>query len=144
VGVYGTTALVAVDTLSATIAYAAGALLCYLIGLTYVAKQENLAEFKQAWPLGFLAVPFVYAATRGMPSPWLWIFPALLGALILRALAFLRARPPRIPRAVVTFIAGISLLDATLAAISGMPVLAIACVVGFGATLAFQRWVSGT
>jgi 4-hydroxybenzoate polyprenyltransferase len=49
-----------------------------------------------------------------------------------------------IPRAVVSFIAGISLLDALLIAQAGRPIIAGWGVVGFVLTLAFQRWVRGT
>src|SRR5262249_55417019 len=37
-------------------------LLSYLIGLTYVAKQETLAEYRNLWPLAFLFAPFAYGA----------------------------------------------------------------------------------
>lgn len=36
-------------------------LLAYLVGLTYVARQETLTEYRNAWPLALLAAPFVYA-----------------------------------------------------------------------------------
>ena len=35
--------------------------LCYLVGLTYLAKQEGKRRITNLWPLLFLAVPFVYA-----------------------------------------------------------------------------------
>jgi hypothetical protein len=41
--------------------------LCYLIGLTYVAKQESLRRVKNIWPLLFLAVPL--PTLRHSPSP---------------------------------------------------------------------------
>jgi hypothetical protein len=44
--------------------WGAGALLAYLIGLTYVAKQETLGQVRNLWPLAFLAVPFLYAHRR--------------------------------------------------------------------------------
>ena len=49
-----------------------------------------------------------------------------------------------IPRAVVSLIAGISLLDALLIAGSGLPELALAALAGFGVTLFFQRYIAGT
>ena len=56
-----------------------------------------------------------------------------------------RVRPrANIPRAVVPLIAGISLLDAKLVAQAGHPVLAVAAIAGFAATLAGQRYVRGT
>ena len=61
------------------------------------------------------------------------------------ALWFLRRRRRGdIPRAVVSLIAGISLLDALLIAGSGLPELALAALAGFGVTLFFQRYIAGT
>jgi 4-hydroxybenzoate polyprenyltransferase len=55
-------------------------------------------------------------------------------------------RPGRrdIRRAVVSLIAGISLLDALLIAGAGDAARAAGAVLGFALTLAFQRWVPGT
>jgi 4-hydroxybenzoate polyprenyltransferase len=61
------------------------------------------------------------------------------------ALWFLRRRQRGdIPRAVVSLIAGISLLDALLIAASGLPGLALAALAGFGVTLFFQGYIAGT
>jgi 4-hydroxybenzoate polyprenyltransferase len=58
----------------------------------------------------------------------------------------LLVRPGRrdIRRAVVSLIAGISLVDALLIAGAGEPARALLAVAGFLLTLAFQRWVPGT
>jgi 4-hydroxybenzoate polyprenyltransferase len=64
---------------------------------------------------------------------------------MLVALWFLRRRKKGdIPRAVVSLIAGISLLDALLVAGSGSFALAGVALAGFGVTLFFQRYISGT
>ena len=55
--------------LPAAVALAAGALLCHLIGLTYIAKQEHLDRIGSLWPLGFLAVPVVYGVTLALWQP---------------------------------------------------------------------------
>ena len=55
-----------------------------------------------------------------------------------------RRAPGDIPRAVVSLIAGISLLDAMLISAAGAPGLAMLAVLGFGLTLLLQRFVSGT
>ena len=68
-----------------------------------------------------------------------------LAAWIGVALALLRRRRPGdIPRAVVSLIAGIALLDAMFLSVAGWQAavpLALGC---FAATLALQRWISGT
>jgi 4-hydroxybenzoate polyprenyltransferase len=142
--VYATAALAVAGRLGGPVVTGATVLLSYLIGLTYVAKQENLAELRNLWPLVFLGAPFVYG------------IPALQGggvgaALYLGFLAWvgygvwLLVRPGRanIPRAVVSFIAGISLLDGLLMAGVGAPGAAWG-VGGFGFTLVLQRYVRGT
>jgi 4-hydroxybenzoate polyprenyltransferase len=143
--VYATAAVAVAGRLGTAVVTGAAVLLSYLIGLTYVAKQENLAELRNLWPLVFLGAPFVYG------------IPALQGggggaALYLGFLAWvcygvwLLVRPGRanIPRAVVSFIAGISLLDGLLMAGAGAPGAAAWGVGGFGLTLALQRYVRGT
>jgi 4-hydroxybenzoate polyprenyltransferase len=121
------------------------ALLAYLVGLTYVAKQENLAEVRNLWPLAFLAAPFVYglpALDVGVVGTLAWL---ALAAAVGRALQLLRSQQPRrIPRAVVTLIAGISLVDAVLLARTGAPGTALIAMAAFPATLGLQRYVSGT
>lgn len=119
-------------------------LAAYVIGLTYVARQETLGRVRNLWPLVFLGAPFLYAAPALATTP---AAAAIYGGLlvwVIYALTLLSRSPRRIPRAVVSLIAGISLLDALLIALHGAPSLAWAAVGGFGATLALQGLVSGT
>jgi 4-hydroxybenzoate polyprenyltransferase len=120
-------------------------LVCYLIGLTYIAKQETLARVENLWPLAFLAVPVLYGAWLIAPAPLVAPFWVLFCGWMALALWLLRRRRRGdIPRAVVSLIAGISLLDALLIAASGLPGLALAALAGFGVTLFFQRYIAGT
>ena len=120
-------------------------LLCYLIGLTYVAKQENLGEVKNMWPLIFLAAPVVYGAMLAQVEPLVWGYLAIFTAWALRSVWLVRRRGPGdIPRAVVSLIAGICLFDAIVIAGAGQPGMAALGVVGFVLTLALQRFVPGT
>jgi UbiA prenyltransferase family protein len=125
-----------------------GAAVCgaYLIGLTYVAKQENLTEVRNLWPLVFLAVPFL-AYWRGIDrlDGLLAVWVVFL-SWVLYSLSYLIRRNGRdIPWAVVGLIAGISLLDSLLIASTGAPIPWIALgLVGFVLTLSFQRLVPGT
>ncbi len=123
----------------------AGLMLCYLIGLTYIAKQENLGKVENLWPLLFLAAPVVYGAWLASAQLAVGLFWLLFTVWVLVALWFLRRRRKGdIPRAVVSLIAGISLLDAMLIAGTGALALAGVGLVGFGVTLFFQRYISGT
>ena len=119
--------------------------LAYLIGLTYVAKQEKIGRVANMWPLAFLGAPLVFALYGGMDSSWTWLFGGILLAWVLVALRFiLRRGPGDIPRAVISLIAGISIVDAILIAATGSTALAVVALLGFGLTLALQRLVPGT
>jgi 4-hydroxybenzoate polyprenyltransferase len=143
--VYVTAALAVAGRLAGAVAGGAAVLLCYLIGLTYVAKQENLSEVRNLWPLLFLAAPFVYGAPAlGRGALAVALYVAFL-AWVAYAVSLLVRRGRRdIRGAVVGLIAGISLLDALLIAGTGDAGRAVAALLGFALTLGFQRWVPGT
>lgn len=123
----------------------AALLTAYLIGLTYVAKQENLGRVKNMWPLLFLAAPVVYLGPGSSGDIAVMGCWALLTVWMAVALYFVvRRGPGDIPRAVVSLIAGISLLDAALIASAGAGGLALAGLLGFGLTLALQKYIAGT
>lgn len=143
-----TTAAYAVaPALNPTVVLAAFALLAHLVGLTYIAKQEHLARVGSLWPLACLAAPVAYGAqlASGRGGLFGWALLGLYGALLVFALNRLRRRGPGdVPRAVVTLIAGMSVLDALLLAGAGQPLAALLALAAFACTLALQRWVSGT
>ncbi len=117
----------------------------YLIGLTYVAKQENLTEVKNLWPLACLGLPVLYGLLISFEVKFALVYVLILLAWILLTCSNLWRKPQGyIPRTVVGLIAGIGLLDALFVASAGAPVVAIACVAAFALTLFLQRWVSGT
>jgi 4-hydroxybenzoate polyprenyltransferase len=92
-----------------------------------------------------LAVPVFYGAYLAPLQPLVILPLGLLAAWACCALWLLRRRKPGdVPRAVVSLIAGISLLDAMLLAGAGHMLFACLAVVAFGITLALQRWISGT
>ncbi len=143
--VYVTAGLCFVVPLPAVVLLSAGVLLCYLIGLTYVAKQETLGRIENLWPLVFLAVPLVYGASLAVERPAvipIWLaFAGWMGF----ALWFLRRRGPGdIPRAVVSLLAGICLLDALLIGGAGEIGLAGFAILGFLLTVVLQRFVPAT
>jgi UbiA prenyltransferase family len=143
--VYVTAALAATGNLPKPLLLSAACLLAYLIGLTYVAKHENKPLLARLWPLAGLAAPLVYAAAS-LRSPLVAAVAGLFLAWIVRALVLLRSKAPkRIPRAVTSLIAGISLVDALLLARAGASVTVVALVAtGWLLTLLFQRFVPGT
>lgn len=119
--------------------------LCYLIGLTYTAKQENLGEVKNLWPLVFLLVPTAAGIWASLAQPIAWLATLLFSAWLMYALYFVKRRAPGdIPRAVVSMIAGIALVDAVfIASTMSLPWVMLAFV-AFLLTLLLQRFIAGT
>jgi hypothetical protein len=143
--VYVSAALCLTAALPRELWIAALLVLCYLIGPTYIAKQENLGKVENLWPLIFLAAPVIHGLVLVREDQTVLVFWVLFTAWMLVALRFLARRAPGdIPRAVVSLIAGISLLDAMLIAGAGSWALALLALAGFGFTLFFQRYITGT
>jgi hypothetical protein len=142
--IYLIAGLAVANTISLSLLAAAIALLCYLIGLTYAAKLE-MRSIMTFWPLGFLAVPLFYGAVLAASNAPAAIFYVLFAGWVIHALSFLFVQSRRrVPRAVIGLIAGLCLWDAVLVASTGQTGLALLCLSALGATMALQRWVSGT
>jgi len=119
--------------------------LCYLIGLTYVAKYENKTGGFALWPVAFFVVPIGFGLFQSMNSVPTMLFTLLFGCWLLYSLRFILDSAKRhIPKAVVSMIAGISLLDAIYISSTGATGLAIFAVATFALTLYLQRYVAGT
>jgi 4-hydroxybenzoate polyprenyltransferase len=141
-------ALAVATRIGENVAVPALCLLAYVVGLTHVARFENASTVGRAWPLVLVFLPLVVALSSpaarvagGLP---LFALTAVSLAWSVRAVGFARRGGRQIGRAVVTLIAGISLLDAVFAASrNALPLagLAVAC---FALTLAGQRAVRGT
>jgi 4-hydroxybenzoate polyprenyltransferase len=143
--VYLTAGLAISATLGTDLLVASLMLLSYLIGLTYTAKREHLNELGSIWPLSALAVPVIYGVFLAWSTPLVWLFVLPFSGCIVYALRLLRRRARGdVPRAVVSLIAGISLLDAVILCGAGAPALAVVAVAAFALTLAMQKLVSGT
>jgi hypothetical protein len=143
--VYFVAALAVAGTLPERVLLAAAVSLCYLIGLTYVAKQEGLRKIQNLWPLLFLAAPFAYGvlfAAHGGAALVLCLL--LLGTVLAALVLMFRPGAPDIPHAMMLLIAGISVLDGLFMAGQGQILLAGAAVAAFLLTLAFQRFIAGT
>ncbi len=122
----------------------AAALFAYLMGLTYVAKQENLDRIANLWPLTLLAVPFVVTASSAFEPVSTVLFVGLFVWVVSAIRLLMRGGRGTIPKVVVRLIAGVSLVDALLIAKAGHPPLACAAALAFFATLFFQRYIRGT
>jgi UbiA prenyltransferase family protein len=144
--VYWGAAAAAVGSVSAALVLAALALLAYVAGITYAAKQEAMDSMGNLWPLLILAAPMALAlpALRHGPTS-VAIYLALIAASAY-AIYLLWKRPfaGAVPQAVGWLIAGVSLVDAALLAGAGAIEPAVAAVGGFVLTLFLQRYVAGT
>src|SRR5690606_23727822 len=105
----------------------------YVIGLTYVAKQEKLGRVASLWPLLFLAAPFVYGAPV-LASGTDAVLALVAGAAEAPALVFGTAEAP----AVVSGTTGASTPASALAALTG-PLLYLALLAWVGSTLTMLR-----
>lgn len=143
--VYVTAALSVTISPSLDVYVGASILLCYLIGLTYAAKSENLKQLEYAWPLSLLVTPILYGGYLAFNQLVVLIPLIILIIWILRNLKKLtRRNPGDIPSAIVGLIAGVSLVDAIILAGHNAfwPMLfsIFACLL----TLKLQRWIAGT
>jgi 4-hydroxybenzoate polyprenyltransferase len=117
----------------------------HIAGLTYAARQENLARVGNLWPLAILALPVAYGlqlATGGTTAFLLWLALAACVGFALHRLW--RRAPGDVPRAVVTLIAATALLDGVLMSGAGRPDLGLIAAPAFLLTLVLQRWIRGT
>jgi len=143
--IYVTAGFVFARTPPAQVFTVGALLLCYLIGLTYIAKQEHLGRIANLWPLAFIAIPAVWALSASLADARVGAFAALWLAWVIYSLSFLRRRRPGdVPRAVGGLLAGICLWDAVVIATTGYVLLALAALVLFGFTLLLQRYVAPT
>ena len=127
-GVYATAALLVRPDLCIEVLTGCLVLVAYLVGQSYVAR----GEMASLWPLGLFSVPFLIVWPGSITALAIY-----LGYLVwvLRALFVTRGRPMK----AASLVAGISLLDALLAASFGSPGIAIASVAAFGLTTLLQR-----
>jgi 4-hydroxybenzoate polyprenyltransferase len=146
-GLYATAALAASGALGPHVLLGALALWLYIVGLTHVARFETGSAIDRAWVGAFVLAPLVVSLPR-VVSERNWV-AALCAALSLgwslRSLSFaLRGGKGQIPRAVVTLIAGASLVDALFIALEGWYYGVLAALACFLLTLKWQRRIPGT
>ncbi len=140
--VYVSVALGLGATWDATATRTALSLLGYLMGLTYVARQENLRALTQLWPLGLLAVPFALNLPHAIDAQ-AGCFALLLLAVLDALRLLFQAQRRDIPAAVGRLIAGISLLDALLVAPLRVSYV-LPCIAAYVSTRLLQRSIAGT
>lgn len=145
VQVYLTAALAIAPALSEPVWWGAGLLFAYIIGLSYIARQETLARLTNLWPLAFLAAPFVYGIQGALRSsvPAL-VYVGFFTWILYAVRRLVRRSQLDIREGVSTLIAGIALLDALLIALADEAWLALAAVGGAILTRLAHRVIPGT
>lgn len=143
--IYLTVALAMSPTLPERVWWGAALLFAYIIGLSYIARQETLDQLTSFWPLAFLATPFTYGIQGALHN----IVPALIyGGFFVWVLyavrRLVRGSLSDIREGVSTLIAGIAFLDALLIALAGQSWLALLAVGGCLLTRLFHRIIPGT
>jgi len=120
-------------------------LLCYLVGLTYAAKQEHLSALTKLWPLALMALPVAFAVDAARDGAVQAVTAVLFVGWLLLALRRLHRRAPGdVPAAVSALLAGICLWDAVVLASLGEARLALVAVLGFAACVLLQRRIAAT
>ena len=147
-GLYLTAAFAVSGVASRSVLSAALALLAYIVGLTHIARFETGKVLDRAWPTAFVLTPLLWAAPR------LWATRSALGAVCfvlslgwsLRSLSFALRGGRMISRAVLTLIAGVSLVDALFMSLIEPPALLWVLLAGaaFLITVRWQRSIPGT
>jgi len=133
--VYFLSASVVGTAIDVQVLIGAATLAAYLVGMTYVTKQENLNEIQNLWPVALIALPLIHFF-RGANL----IVTILFVGWVIYALSFLIETPRRISNALVNLTAGISIVDAMIiSTVSGQTTLMFYAVGGFVATRLFQR-----
>ncbi|MES1185659.1 MAG: UbiA family prenyltransferase, partial [Myxococcales bacterium] len=145
-GLYATAALAVSARLGTVVLIGAGSLWLYIVGLTHIARFENGKVVDRAWVSAFVLSPLLVAAPAVIAQKS--ALPALCFALLLgwslRSMSFaLRGGKGQIPRAVVSLIAGASLVDALFISLHGSPYLVLAALAAFLLTLKWQRNIPG-
>ncbi len=143
--VYLITALAISPFISQSVWWGMALLVAYIMGVSYIARQETLARLPNLWPLILLASPFRYGAAGAARSIGtaliyaaflMWSFDAVR-RLVRRTQADIRA-------GVSQLLAGIALLDALLMALAGDLGLATLAVGAALLTTLAHRFVPGT
>lgn len=144
-----------VGSLAVPVLIAAGLQWAYVVGLTYAAKQEDLARPGSFWPvlLVYLAPIVVGSAWLGVGATWLVtpeagvMLGSVLGMFMISTvigISPLFSQPKRIGVAVGRLIFGIAVLDALMIATTNWAVgvgVALGCAM---LTKVAQRYIPGT
>lgn len=143
--VYLTTAWAVSGRLSVAVVSASFLQWSYVVGLTYAAKQEDLARPGSLWPVGFVLIPPLWIlAEANSRNTTVGVAVAAMLCSIGYGLTPLFSESRRIGVAIARLIAGIAVLDAMLIATTGWIWGVAMALLGAVLTRLGQRFVPGT
>ncbi len=129
---------------SDSICFPALMLASYILGISYLARQETCSRILYRWPLFFLFLPPIYILlSLPMLSPSILFCLIFLGYTLYCSQGIIR-RQGKIAFYIDCMIAGISLWDALLLHTLGANISALLAIACFSLTIASHRFVSGT
>jgi hypothetical protein len=124
------------------LAHAAFLLFLYVSGLTYIARNENRADFRRYWPVCLLVLPVGYFAFR-MPISYLPVSILFL-AWCAWSLGFVYRRTGKdIGGGIARLVAGIALFDAMVLASCGLTWPVAGAIALFVLVRISQRYIAG-
>jgi UbiA prenyltransferase family len=127
--------------------WGAFALATYIVGLSYLARQESTRGTLNSWPCYLLSVPILLALLANGPEYRLsaLLLAMVLGLWIVRSLRFAYlVSDVNIGRAVGSLLAGIVLVDFLAVAGGGSVWSSLGFLVLFALALLFQRFIPAT
>ena len=142
--VYVTAGLCVTDQIHTDVLLAGLVVLSYLIGLTYLAKQEDLGQVTALWPLVLLAAPVAFGIARTHSEPLVLFLLIALAAWVAFCVVLVTRGGACVALAVANLIAGIALCDAIFLALAGAEMLSLLAAACFLLTLALQRILPAT
>ncbi len=127
----------------------AGALFCYTVAITVIARIEHRASQDARRFLGFVMVPIALSPALFLTQITAARFPAMLAALMVTlwlagAAAMVMSNPPRTQRAVMTWLSGMCLIDMWFIVLLGRPSVATFAAGCFVLTVLGHRRIMGT
>lgn len=113
----------------------------YILGISYIARQETAVKLVYRWPLLFLFFPVVYTLPIDPFSFFLWL--SFLGYVLYCSYGIMK-KNGQIALYVGLLIAGISLLDSLILLSLGAIFFALISIICFFLTIIFHRIIPGT
>lgn len=120
-------------------------LLCYIAGITYVARMEHLNTLNNLWPVILLFIPVGFVLYLGIADVWSWLLVVVLLLWLIRTVwRLMPGKQRRVPQAISALLAGIALIDTAILVALHQHESALLAAGCFGLCLLSQRKIAAT